>query len=126
MSVMVDSDILIDVLRKQEKAKNFIESITKDSSTVHISVITEAELLSGSECNETGKREKVEGLLALFHAVDVTQSLARKGAELRRQHNIALHDAIIASTALSLEAALHTRNAADFKKIKELKVAVPY
>jgi predicted nucleic acid-binding protein len=127
MNAFVDTDVLIDVLRKQEKAKNFLGGITKDDNiTAHISVITEAEVLSGSECKETEKLEKSEALLGLFHAVDVTRALARKGAELRRQHDVALDDAIIAATVLEFDALLYTRNAGDFSKIKYLKIKVPY
>ena len=79
MKAVVDSDILIDVLRQQEKT---------------------------------------EGLLSFFQVIDVTQSLARKGAELRRDHNVPLHDAIIAATAINLKIPLYSRNADDFKKYR--------
>lgn len=125
-TAIIDSDILIDVLRQQEKAKRFIETMTKNDHVAHISVLTEAEVLSGKDCKVNQKREKTEGLLALFQVVDVTQSLARKGAELRREHDIPLYDAIIAATALEMAIPLYSRNATDFKKIKELKLIVPY
>ncbi len=126
MSAVVDTDILIDVLRRQEKAKNFIAGITENDSVAYVSVLTEAELLSGTECKDAEKLERAEGLLATFHAIDVTQSLARKAAALRRQHNVPLDDAIIAATALEFDIVLYTRNVSDFKKIKDLKVTVPY
>ena len=126
MKAVIDSDIIIDVLRQQERAKNFIENITKDENTIFISVLTEAEVLSGRDCNDGIKREKTEGFLDSFEILDVTQSLARKGAELRRKHDMPLHDAIIAATALELVVPIYSRNSKDFKKIKELKVERPY
>lgn len=126
MKAVVDSDVLIDVLRQQEKAKTFIEKITKDDNVVCISALTEAEVLSGKECRDNIKREKTEGLLSSLQVVDVTQSIARKGAELRREHEVSLHDAIIAATAIELKATLHSRNSSDFKKIHDLKLIVPY
>ena len=126
MKAVIDSDIIIDVLRQQEKAKNFIESITKDENTIFISALTEAEVLSGKDCNDVIKREKTEDFLASFEVLDVTQSLARRGAELRRKHDMPLHDAIIAATALELVIPIYSRNSKDFKKIKELKLERPY
>ncbi len=126
MKAVVDSDILIDVLRQQERARVFIEKIAKDDNAVCISALTEAEVLSGKECRDNIKREKTEGLLSSFQVVDVTQSIARKGAALRRKHDVPLHDAIIAATAIELKIPLHSRNSSDFKKIHDLKLIVPY
>ena len=122
---VIDSDILIDVLRRQEKAKVFIENITKGGE-VCISALTEAEILSGKDCKDKTKREKTEDLLSFFQVIDVTQSIARKGAELRREHDVPLHDAIIAATAIELKIPLHSRNVNDFKRIQDMKLIVPY
>ncbi len=126
MNGVIDSDILIDVLRQQEKAKHFVETIAKNGNIIYISALTEAEVLSGKDCKEPERKEKTEELLSLFQVIDVTQALARKGAELRRNHDMPLHDAVIAATAIEMSAPLYSRNAADFRKIKELKLVVPY
>ncbi len=126
MKAVIDSDIIIDVLRQQEKAKKFVEEITKEGNTIYISVLTESEVLSGKDCNDDTKRAKTQDFLASFEALDVTQSLARRGAELRREHDIPLHDAIIAATALDLAAPIYSRNSKDFRRIKELKLRIPY
>jgi len=126
MKAVIDSDIIIDFLRQQEKAKYFIEKIIKDGNTIYISALTEAEVLSGKDCNNGEKRGKTEDFLASFEVLEVTQSLARKGAELRRKHDVPLHDAIIAATALELAVPIYSRNSKDFKRIKELKLENPY
>ena len=126
MKSVVDSDILIDMLRQQEKAKIFIEKIIKDDNAACISTLTEAEVLSGKECMDNIKREKTEGLLSSFRVIDVTQFIARKAAEFRREHDVPLHDAIIAATAVELKVPLHSRNVNDFRKIQDLKLVVPY
>lgn len=126
MKAVIDSDIIIDFLRHQEKAKHFIEKIINTDNTIYISALTEAEVLSGKDCNDDEKKGKTEDLLASFELLEVTQSLARKAAELRRKYDVPLHDAIIAATALELAVPIYSRNSKDFKRIKELKLEYPY
>lgn len=126
MKCVVDSDILIDILRQQEKAKNFVKTIMEDGDTAHISVLTEAEVLSGEDCKVSDKKERTEELFSLFRVVDVTRALVRKGAGLRREHGMPLHDAIIAATAMEMDVPVYSRNRKHFRKIKGLKLKNPY
>ena len=56
----------------------------------------------------------------------VTESILRKAAALRRQRRMKLGDAIIAATAMELEAELVTRNVEDFRNIAGLRVINPF
>lgn len=124
--VLIDTDILIDFLRKSEEAKKLIVAIINEDILGLISVITEAELFSGSECSDPGKRKAVEELLLLMNKVEVDSDIAKKAGEFRREYHTPLLDSLIAATAVTLKAVLCTRNTKHFRQIKELKISVPY
>lgn len=56
----------------------------------------------------------------------VDENIANKAIELRKETNIKLVDAVIASTALLNNLKLATRNVVDFKTIGGLKIANPF
>lgn len=59
---------------------------------------------------EAGEEVIIERLLADLEIMALYSSLARRAATLRREHHIALGDAIIAATAQSRSATLVTRD----------------
>lgn len=61
-------------------------------------------------------------LLSQFHEVQVSGEVIDRAIQLRRRAKIKVPDAIVAATALHLNAELITRNTADFKKITGLVV----
>ena len=56
----------------------------------------------------------------------VSEAIAEKAIELRRSKRIKLADAIIASTALTNNLGLATRNVRDFRGINNLKIINPF
>ncbi len=126
MNILLDTDIIIDLLRGVEKSKYFFTKLLEDDRLVFISVITEIELFSGKECDDVNIRSDIESLLTRFNKVEVDSHLAKKTGELRRLYGIEVPDSIIAATALRLNAVLYSRNKSDFSKIKELNYKSPY
>lgn len=107
---LVDTDIFVDHLRgaNQFEAK---------SHRVHYSVVTRAELFAGNSASDL-----VNVLLAPFRELEVGRSVAERGGRLRRETGIRLPDALIAATAIEHKLSLFTRNVADFKKIRGLRI----
>jgi toxin FitB len=67
-------------------------------------------------------------LNAVFQALnilDLDADIAQKAIELKQHKKMALGDAIIAATALVHNIPLVTRNIADFKHLKSLKLINP-
>ena len=126
MNFVVDTDIFIDFLRGVEASKIFFKKIFNSEIVAFVSVITEAELMSGEECNDVNKKLDIAALLGLVSKVDVNSYIASKAGELRRRYKITITDAIIAATALEINAPIYTRNTKDFSKINELEVKPPY
>ncbi|MBL7206682.1 MAG: type II toxin-antitoxin system VapC family toxin [Candidatus Aenigmarchaeota archaeon] len=124
--VLIDTDIHIDFLRNVESAKKTFQDIVDEKIIGLSSVITEAELFSGKECNNPEKKIAVENLLSLTSKIEVDSIIAKKAGKIRRVYNIPMIDALIASSAIATDSILYSRNLKHFKKIKELKFKVPY
>jgi len=108
--VVVDTDVLIDHLRGHR-------AFDPGSDRVFCSVVTRAELFAGTEA--------VRRLLAPIVQVPVDREIAEAAGRLRRTTRIALPDALIAATALSLRAPLLTRNKREFGLVRGLRVRAP-
>ena len=125
MQIVVDSSVIIDYLRGFKPARLKIDEL-KENESFLISVITEAEVLSGKECSDQNKRNRIIDLLQLFRKIDVDSSIAQRAAEFRRNYGVSLDDCIIAATAFNEKCIIWTKNAEDFRKIKEVKAVEPY
>ena len=125
-NILLDTDILVDYFRKYKKAQKFFEELRKIDCVVYFSAITETELLAGKECNIIEIRAKLLDFLSNFTKISVNNPIASKAGDFRRVYEIKTADAIIAATAFLTKANLITRNAEDFRKIKEVTIKVPY
>lgn len=124
--VLIDTDILIDHLRGQEKAKEYLKGIESGNVKGVISVITEAELAAGKSTRDMLIRMKVRRLVKILEKVVVTSEIAWKAGELKRDYNCRLMDALIAATALNLDLKLVTRNIKHYETITGLEIEEPY
>lgn len=96
-----------------------------------ISVITVSELLHGVYRSRGARRARrraiVEGILAAFEPIPITDAVARLHAEVwaalaRRGEMIGAHDLWIAATALTHGLRVATRNVADFSRVPGVRV----
>ena len=77
-SLLLDSDILIDHLRKEQKALDYLQQEIDAGSLLFISVISRTEIFSGAR---KGEEETIQGLFDLLTPVDVDVAIAdRAGA----------------------------------------------
>jgi hypothetical protein len=111
MTVLVDSDILIEVSRGKDP---FLVSRWMELSAaaaVLFSPVNAAELWAGARPNE---HETLDRLFASLTCVPVDGQVGRQaGAYLKRyrkSHGVELGDALIAATAVAANAVLWTRN----------------
>ena len=112
MSVLIDSDIVIEVLRGRDQAilTQWI-ALAGSSSPVLVSPITIAEIGAGALA---GEMPAIARLFAPLTCVDVNQKIGQKAGEYLRRysksHNLQIADALIAASAVQHQAALWTRN----------------
>src|SRR3989344_1881908 len=94
----VDSDILIDYLRGQNKAREFLLSASKEQAL----------------------------WISIFSVIGLSYEIAKRAGELRRDYGRPFADMIIAASVLEFDLSLVTRNAKHFDKLKDLNTTKPY
>ena len=121
MKIVVDTDVIIDVLRGFEPTKEKIKELLENNELL-ISGITEAEIFAGKDMEMGEKKKKIVKFLSMFKKVNPDNQILQIAGEFKRKYRISLLDCIIAATAYVLNAKLFTRNKKDFEKIKEVRL----
>jgi len=120
---LLDTNVIIEYLRGRDAAIRYVESLEGD---LYVSAITVAELYSGVK--GVDEEAAFERFLDAFEVIPMDRALARLGGLCRQHyqpaHGTGLADAIVATSAELLGAALVTFNARHFPMIKD--VVVPY
>ena len=128
MSKLLDTTVLVDVIRKEEAALDYIDSTRKAEGSLRLSIVTKMELIIG--CRDKAEVQKTEKLLADYEILDVTPLISRKAYELivrfSKSYGMAIPDALIAATALVENAVLVTSNVRHFSMIDGLRLEKPY
>lgn len=112
MTVLVDSDILIEVSRGRDTGIVFKWRVLSESDALILfSPVTAAELWAGARPSEYAS---VEGLFAALVCVPMDEPVGRRAGEYlrryRKSHAVELGDALIAASAVASGARLWTRN----------------
>ncbi|MGD9561838.1 MAG: type II toxin-antitoxin system VapC family toxin [Pyrinomonadaceae bacterium] len=122
--VIVDSDILIQYSRHDDKAAAWLDK-TYEHSKLAISVITEIELMIGSR--DKVHLNEVRRFLSRFEIIHIDEEISRFASGLIEKyclsHRLLLPDALIAATAIVNDTELATINRKDFRYIRDLKLA---
>ncbi len=122
---LLDTNIFIDHLRGYAPALKFFES-SAEADDIIFSAITEAEIISGKECGDTQKKEKVLHFLHRWEKIEVSNPIAVLAGDLCRENGLCLTDALIAATAMTYQAELLTKNRKDFERVPKLIIRAPY
>jgi predicted nucleic acid-binding protein len=121
--LLIDTDVLVDYLRANDKAIDFLESQTQ---TLLISSLSIAELYVGVKNGK--ERVILDDFVEAFEVIPLTTAIAQKGGLYRRDygksHGVGLADALIAATAQIEDATLVTLNQKHFPMIQN--ILVPY
>ena len=121
--LLIDTNILIDLLRRQAPAVSFIAGLTAKPT---LSAVTVAELFSGFR--DAAERSAIDSILHGATVIPIDEEIAEQGGLLRRQwmrsHGLDIADALIAATAMAHGLRLATRNRKHFPMLENL--LVPY
>jgi predicted nucleic acid-binding protein len=125
MTVVVDTSVLVDVLRGDLAAAAVLRD-ARESGLLHASEVTRLEVLAGMRVREEGD---TRGLFRAFVWHPVDESLAEIAGELGRKwlpgnRGIDSADLAVAATAIALDARLFTRNIKHFPMFAGL--SAPY
>lgn len=121
----IDSDILIDYLRGERHARDFLVEVSKNTF-LFISPISITEIYSGRETKDSDRAEQIERFLDNFQIIWLSKGVARRAGELRRDFGKPFADMIVAASALEYDSILVTRNIKHFKEIDSLRLLTPY
>jgi predicted nucleic acid-binding protein len=105
--VLFDTNILIDYLSGVAKARTELSHFSDRA----ISIVTWMEVMAGTTPQDEAQ---IQAFLAAFRSFPITQEVAERSFNLRRQQKIKLPDAIILATAQLENRLLITRNTRDF------------
>ena len=112
MTVLVDSDVLIEVCRGRDKSitPRWLE-LSYSGTAILYSAVTAAELWAGALPSEHGL---LRSLFQTLTCVPIDHETGQQAGgylrQYRKSHNVGLGDALIAAAAVQNQAALWTRN----------------
>jgi predicted nucleic acid-binding protein len=113
MTVLVDSDVLIEVMRGRDSVigSRWKQATEADDVLLACSPVSVAELWRGVRASE---QESLKVLFDALVCVTVDKETGKRAGDIMRQyaasHNVEIADALIAASALSHSAELWTRN----------------
>ena len=111
--VLLDSDVLIDLLRGREATRAFLREVTEHAVPC-CSVISVAEIHAGMRPEERDHTATLFNALVIFQ---VTRPIAELAGDFRRRaraRKLELTDCLIAATAMVESASLATGNIRDY------------
>ena len=125
--VLIDTSIIIEHLRKQNRAKSILYNIV-DSYNLYISTVVEFELYTGA--TDTPKRHDIQEILAWCVVLPFTSDVAQVAATIYQQLKaknqlIEIRDILIGATAVTHDLPLMTLNMGDFSRIDRLQFLSP-
>ena len=119
MQALMDTNILIDYLSGVAPAREELSRFERPL----ISWITWMEVLMGASNRQ--EMQRLEAFLSGFRIVAIDRPVSELAVAIRREHRIALPDAIILASARHMGAMLVTRNTRDFSA-DDPDIRVPY
>ena len=125
--VVIDSDALIEILRKKPGAEKMI-SIIKNAPHPATTVINEFELFVGANlANREDNTKQTESLLESLTILELDKKAVRKASEiyaqlLKQGEKLETSDVFIAAIAIANNEPLLTKNIAHFQRIPGLKI----
>jgi predicted nucleic acid-binding protein len=128
VACLVDTDVAIDFLRRRYYARKLLEHWAGEG-LLAISPLTHLEIYSGMKAGEEGATNAfLDGITTIAVDIPIARQAGKMLGELRLKGvTVGIADAIIAATALQLDAPLLTNNVqhypfTDLKVVRGLEV----
>ncbi len=123
MILLLDTTVLLDVLRARKKRRSLLAELVAGGHVLATAAINIAEVYAGMR---VGEETKTEAFLASLECYPMTGAIARRAGALKsawahKGRTLSLADMMVAATALEHELALMTDNRKDFP-LPELNV----
>jgi len=123
MKILLDSSVLIDVLRNRKARREILAQLTRAGHTLATSSLNMAEVYAGMRRNE---KIRTDDLFDNLQCFDLTAASGKRGGTLKQQwaergRTLTLDDMMIAAVAIDNDCTLMTDNRKDFP-MSELKL----
>ena len=127
MKILLDTSVLIDVLRRRNQRREALAELVRAHQTLATTCLNVAELYSGMR---PGEEVATEAFLSGLECFDLTGSAARRAGKLKNQwaqrgRTLALADTVIAAIAIEQHCTLLTDNHKDFPMPEVRKYSLP-
>ena len=112
MTILIDSDVLIEVSRgRDESILSRWDDLSRSDALILFSPVNAAELRAGARPSE---HDRLEALFSALVCAPADAAIGRRAGDYlrryRKSHCLELGDALIAATAVACSATLWTRN----------------
>ncbi|OGL78461.1 hypothetical protein A3J43_00615 [Candidatus Uhrbacteria bacterium RIFCSPHIGHO2_12_FULL_54_23] len=122
-SLLLDTSVLIDHVRRRDKASSPLLALVRQGHSLHASIVTHTELYSGKSVWEReSAREELAALFSHIEIIPLDLPISIGAGKLAAAYSMATLDAIIAATALARAYPLATLNRRDFLSVRGLKL----
>ncbi|MEK9171177.1 MAG: type II toxin-antitoxin system VapC family toxin [Patescibacteria group bacterium] len=122
--VVIDTSIIIDFTRAGTgQLPDLIEAAKSDEIELFIPTVVILELWIGKSMQQSKNTAAAEKLFSGIKRIDLVESIAKLAGKLLRKNLLTgPMDAVIAASALELNAKLATGNRRHFEKVKNLRL----
>lgn len=124
--ILVDTDVMIDVLRRHEPAAAWLGSLGAEE--IGIPGLVAMELLQG--CRNREEQNQLERLLRPYQRYWPSQADCARAfddfAAYHLSHDLGILDALIAETAVGLDVELATFNSKHYRVVADAQLVQPY
>jgi tRNA(fMet)-specific endonuclease VapC len=132
IKTVIDTDLLIDLLRNQKQATVFITELERKNTILATTAINIFELHHGAHKSQESEKnlQAINILTSRLSILPLTAKATKKAgriyADLEKQGQpIGLRDTFIAAIALTRECSVATRNQHHFNRISSLNIIAP-
>jgi predicted nucleic acid-binding protein len=127
MSILVDTNFLVGLLRGRQLYWNYLEQLLEVTAP-SVSTVTRAEIYAG--CHPSEEMD-TEGVLSCFRGIPVNSAIADMAGRYvyrfaRRGVTLHLEDALIGATAVHEQLILVTQNVSHFPMLSAGKNLIPF
>jgi predicted nucleic acid-binding protein len=116
MNLLLDTSLLIDVLRRRSQRREFVADLVRAGHVLSTTTLNVAEVYAGVR---PGEEPDIEALFARLHLYELSGPSARLAGKLKntwsqKGRTLTLADTIVAAIAIEHECQLLTDNQKDF------------
>jgi predicted nucleic acid-binding protein len=124
MPYLIDSDVLIDISRGNQAARDYVDALPEAWA---ISQVSALELIVGARDKQD--LANLHAFLSAYVVVPLNHSIGSKAYELLRMyaksHGLHVFDSLVAATAVEEHLTLVTKNEKHFGMIENMSLDVP-